>query len=868
MDSTRHNTDLVKAGSMPYVGMRPYRREEKNWFYGRSADGRIIADKTLAARLTLLYAPSGVGKSSVLNANTIPALEDDDCCVMYFDAWAGSDPTAAIKDNLAAMASAIGVVDPLAGAPTIAELVRLVTANGKTLVLVFDQFEEFLVNHANALDPLRKEVATLVRAQTIDARVLISLREEFLAALEPFRQEIVTLFQSTYRLEPLAAKDVEDAIVKPVGFFKGEVELALAERLIADLSEGQKNAGGTVEVSGDRTSDWFSSLRKTSLRQSEASPVAPEPSSEEPSVRAGVAATIDLPMLQLVCEQMWRAAPIADGKRKLSLDLYKNLGGKDKILSDHIRSCMPTRWWDRLFTAKLMRYLAPPSGMKISYSVTDLSSYSALEKKRVEAELIRLSEADARILRRREYRHEVRYELQHDALVRHIAPWRDAVLEKASELRWIIGVVAVLVMAIGLVGWNKYMHYEEVQRNTKDRFVALRAINEKERPKQAPATFENVADYLLRQEQGVSRLDDMKQLFEKNVDLLPVDYAKAAQADDALALVRLGEAPFVLRYSKDRVFDLNSFGHAWREAAQRLTRRSGIPVPQRIALIADPGLTENEMFLESGGKRLLSIDVENFGENATEKALVEVKSVVGPMNEFREHSRADWIRPRLLQSDDWLVVPRWSLPVWRVAGLGLYDLSAYPAFVLERELQKDPALLLTEAATVFLVKHVAAQYPCTAAETWKQRRLKLKGDLLAFVKQQTSDQPLRPLTHPHLVFDLLATATDDDEVRRLVSRADMYVAALGVTRRGDWPLGGRATADDCKLPVELDKDWDMTIFGDAQAWLPLLQPKLHLALGADLVSAWSTGSEAPEQLISQSEAPSMGANQTWGTSKH
>src|SRR5262249_16751519 len=149
--------------------------------------------------------------------------EGEDCCVLCFDAWAGSDPITAIKDMLAAMAASIGVIEPLAGAPTIAELSRLMTGNGKTLVLVFDQFDEFLVNHANALDPLRKEIAGLVRAQTIDARVLICLREEFLAALEPFRQDILTLFQSTYRLEPLAIKEVEDAIFKPAKHFDGDV---------------------------------------------------------------------------------------------------------------------------------------------------------------------------------------------------------------------------------------------------------------------------------------------------------------------------------------------------------------------------------------------------------------------------------------------------------------------------------------------------------------------------------------------------------------------------------------------------------------------------------------------------------------------
>lgn len=856
----------VKVGSIPYVGMRPYKREEKDWFYGRGADGRIIADKVLSARLTLLYAPSGVGKSSVLNANTIPALEDEDCYVMYWDAWAGSDPIAAIKEKLAAAASSIGVVDPLAGAPTIAELARLVTGNGKTLVLVFDQFEEFLVNHANALDPLRKEVAALVRAQTIDARVLISLREEFLAALEPFRQEILTLFQSTYRLEPLTADDVRTAIVEPARFFEGEVESALADRLILDLSEGQGKVGETIDVLGSGASDWFSSLRKSSLTRSVDLKTAREAESVEPRVSAGTTGTIDLPMLQLVCEQMWRAAPITEGKRKLTLDLYKNLGGKDKILSDHIRSCMPARWWERLFTAKLMRYLAPPSGMKISYSAGDLSAYSALDKKRVEAELERLSEADARILRRREYRHEVRYELQHDALVRHVAPWRDDVLEKAALVRRVGWILAALVLTIG-IATSVFKRQIEVRLYTDDRLADLVNMTEEQRREQGPALFETVVNYLLIREPGTAGLDHLKRLLVQYADRLPNDYTIVTSDRNGSRLGFLGKAPLILRYSQDRALDSAAFSQAWDQVAQRLTQRWGIPVPRHLALIADPGLTEDEMFLESGEERLLSIPVESFGENASEKVLVQVRNLVGPVNEFRKYFESDWREPRLLPSGDWLIVPRWSLPVWRAAGLNLYGVSAYPVFALEAELEKDPTLLLTKAATLFLVKHVAAQYPCTAAEVWKQRGIQLKDDLSKFVRSRRTGQVWSRLTHPHLLFDLLATVSSNDQVDQLVLRSDTYTSALRVTRRGDWPLGGSAKIDDCALPVWFNRDWDMSVFGDVQAWLPPLQPKLRLALSADLISGWGTSSEVSKQLVVQRWGADTEENQTWAKLK-
>ena len=77
----------------------------------------------------------------------------------------------------------------------------------------------------------------------MDARVVISLREEFLAAIEPFRQEILTLFQSTYRLESLPAEEVRKAVINPAARFGGEVEPALADRLVADLSEVSSDGG-------------------------------------------------------------------------------------------------------------------------------------------------------------------------------------------------------------------------------------------------------------------------------------------------------------------------------------------------------------------------------------------------------------------------------------------------------------------------------------------------------------------------------------------------------------------------------------------------------------------------------------------------
>src|SRR6185437_6435019 len=52
----------------PYFGLDYYDERFGAWFFGRESDGSKIITNLRAARLTLLHAESGVGKSSLLRA--------------------------------------------------------------------------------------------------------------------------------------------------------------------------------------------------------------------------------------------------------------------------------------------------------------------------------------------------------------------------------------------------------------------------------------------------------------------------------------------------------------------------------------------------------------------------------------------------------------------------------------------------------------------------------------------------------------------------------------------------------------------------------------------------------------------------------
>ncbi len=52
----------------PYKGIAPYSEDDAAFFFGRDDEIRIIMSNLVAYRLTLVYGPSGVGKSLFLTS--------------------------------------------------------------------------------------------------------------------------------------------------------------------------------------------------------------------------------------------------------------------------------------------------------------------------------------------------------------------------------------------------------------------------------------------------------------------------------------------------------------------------------------------------------------------------------------------------------------------------------------------------------------------------------------------------------------------------------------------------------------------------------------------------------------------------------
>ena len=90
------------AGNNPYVGPRPFAREEQ--IYGREREITELDYLLSSERIVLLHSPSGAGKSSLVNAGLIPRLDwlsapSEQAALGRFDVWAPTRVNLALPDD-------------------------------------------------------------------------------------------------------------------------------------------------------------------------------------------------------------------------------------------------------------------------------------------------------------------------------------------------------------------------------------------------------------------------------------------------------------------------------------------------------------------------------------------------------------------------------------------------------------------------------------------------------------------------------------------------------------------------------------------------------------------------------------------------
>jgi len=238
-----------------YPGLKPFERNQSAVFYGRGEDVQRFANLALRERLVVLFAKSGIGKTSLLQAGAAPELEKQGFIPIFIRA---DNTNASLVD---AIGEALEKHPSVGGRDNTGEIAgdrmtlwermkRLefdLDGLPATPVLVLDQFEEvFTLGHsetsrrrflgeladlANESMPESIRAGLMQRLQREDPkltpkvmqwwerqpelRLVISIRSDFLHLLDEISPLIPNILRNRYQLQPLNRKQAQTAVEEP-----------------------------------------------------------------------------------------------------------------------------------------------------------------------------------------------------------------------------------------------------------------------------------------------------------------------------------------------------------------------------------------------------------------------------------------------------------------------------------------------------------------------------------------------------------------------------------------------------------------------------------------------------------------------------
>lgn len=241
----------IKDEDCPYPGSRPFRKTDAKNFYGRRTATEYISNRLKIDRLVALIGPSGRGKTSLLQAGILPALQFEDDCAgrkrFYFPLLIpGSDPLASLEGMIksepsdSAQPVQTSINEFRRNSKYLLELIRQVTK--QPAVLLIDQFEDIF-----NLSPNRKiqrafiaNLLAVVQDPETSHTVILTMRndsfdEEIKRLPRAFREQ---LEPAKWTVPPLGAGEIGDAIKKPaekVGLIIHEATLlSLIKEILAE----------------------------------------------------------------------------------------------------------------------------------------------------------------------------------------------------------------------------------------------------------------------------------------------------------------------------------------------------------------------------------------------------------------------------------------------------------------------------------------------------------------------------------------------------------------------------------------------------------------------------------------------------------
>ena len=224
--------------------MEAYSAQDKHLFFGRDQEIETLFNITFRSRFILVYGPSGTGKTSLIRSGLAKRLSDTDWFSLYIRRK--QDINAALREELSKWDKRPNTkqMTPPSGAGGLSEQVRYISLLYlRPVYLLFDQLEElFISGDAREQYEFLQNLIELYQSD-VPCKIILSMREEYLAQLYSFEEALPTLFDYRLRVEQMGDERIREVIIQTFNALpqvKLENPGTDADAIVENLKESNK----------------------------------------------------------------------------------------------------------------------------------------------------------------------------------------------------------------------------------------------------------------------------------------------------------------------------------------------------------------------------------------------------------------------------------------------------------------------------------------------------------------------------------------------------------------------------------------------------------------------------------------------------
>lgn len=237
--------DILPPPDSPYRGLAAFTEVDADLFFGRDDDITRLTDKLLLHRAVVVTGPSGVGKSSLVQAGLVPALRRTNGNWEVALVRPELDPWYRLADRLLDAEGQHGD-HSLADLDAAVERLRrygirawsqLIRARDRRLLVVVDQFEQ-LLNTDGPLDTdFFNQLFDIAEDPDSAILIIISLRADYFNKLLKIPGLAPRLQDRLFVLGPLSPSQLFAAITAPAATRGVQFEDGLVQQIIDDAPD-------------------------------------------------------------------------------------------------------------------------------------------------------------------------------------------------------------------------------------------------------------------------------------------------------------------------------------------------------------------------------------------------------------------------------------------------------------------------------------------------------------------------------------------------------------------------------------------------------------------------------------------------------